>query len=199
MLKNKYGWFFSPDKGDGSNGSDSESEGSTAESKNTESLMIPKDRFDEVNARMKEFEKQLKAKEEALKKAQKERLEEKEEYKKLYEQSTAELSELKPIAEQIETYKETVSRLLEAQVAEIPEELRGLIPDEMSDVQTLNWIAKNKAILMKPVAPNIGAGNRGSGAGSKTRSLTEEEKQVARMFGYSEEEYLKYADKDMPE
>jgi chromosome segregation ATPase len=191
----KYGWYFSPDKGKESEGT----EGSSAETENTESLMIPKERFDEVNARMKEFEKQLKAKEEALKKAQTERLEEKEEYKQLYEKATSELSEIKPIAEQIETYKETVARLLEAQVAEIPEELRGLIPDEMSDVSKLNWIAKNKALLMKPIAPDIGAGNRGSGASSKTRSLTPEEKQVAKMFGYSEEEYLKYANKDMPE
>lgn len=193
MFRN--GWYYSPDKGDGSEGS----EGEPAEAKNTESLMIPKERFDEVNARMKEFEKQLKAKEEALKKAQEDRLVEKEEYKQLYEKATSELSEIKPIAEQIDTYKETVARLLESEVTQIPEELRGLIPDEMNDVQKLNWIARNKAILMKPVAPDIGAGNRGSGASSKTRLLTPEEKEVARMFHYSDEEYLKYADKNMPE
>jgi len=168
-------------------------EGSPAEVDNTESHMIPKARFDEVNARMKEFEKQLKAKEEALKKSQQERLEEKEEYKTLYEKATAELSEIKPLAEQVESWREVMENLYQAQIADIPEEYISLIPEDLSIEKRLNWLAKNKALIMKPVAPNIGAGQRGS-SGSKSRQLTPEEQEVAKRFGYSEEEYIKYLD-----
>ena len=169
-------------------------EGTPAEVNNTDnSHMIPKQRFDEVNARMKEFEKQLKAKEEALQKAQRERLEEKEEYKTLYEKSTAELSEIKPLAEQVESWRETMETLYQAQIADIPEEYLSLIPEDLSVQQRLNWLAKNKALIMKPIAPNIGAGQRGS-SGSKSRALTPEEQAVAKRFGYSEEEYIKFVD-----
>lgn len=191
MFRN--GWYYMPDKGDGS-GNGAEVEETPAEAKKPESPMIPKERFDEVNSRMKEYEKKLQAQEKALKEAQEARLKEKEDYKQLYEQTTAELSELKPLAEQVETYKETMESLFESQVADIPEEMRSLIPDELSVKQKLDWIARNKNLLLKPVAPNIGAGNRGSGASPKTRELTPDEKQVAETFGYTAEEYLKYVD-----
>ena len=191
MMRND--WYYMPDKGDGS-GNGAEVEETPAEAKKPESPMIPKERFDEVNSRMKEYEKKLQAQEKALKEAQEARLKEKEDYKQLYEQTTAELSELKPLAEQVETYKETMQYLFESQVADIPEEMRSLIPDELSVKQKLDWIAKNRGLLLKPVAPNIGAGNRGSGASHKTRELTPDEKQVAETFGYTAEEYLKYVD-----
>lgn len=186
------GWYYSPDKGNGEG--EVETKEAPAEVEKTDSPMIPKERFDEVNSRMKEYEKKLQAQEKALKEAQEARLKEKEDYKQLYEQTTAELSELKPLAEQVETYKETMERLFESQVADIPEEMRSLIPDELSVKQKLDWIARNKNLLLKPVAPNIGAGSRGSGASPKTRELTPDEKQVAETFGYTAEEYLKYVD-----
>lgn len=172
------------------------SNGTPAEAKNADntSHMIPKERFDEVNTRMKEYEKKLQAQEKALKEAHEARLKEQENYKELYERTTAEVSELKPLAEQVEAYKETMTHLFEAQVEDIPEELRSLIPDELSVKQKLDWIARNKNLLLKPVAPNIGAGQRGSGASPKTRELTADEKQVAKSFGYTDEEYLKYVD-----
>jgi len=164
---------------------------STAESKNTE-IMIPKERFDEVNARMKSFERELLAKEKALKDLQTSRMVEKEEYKELYEKATSEISELKPKAEQIESWRQVMEVLLEAQINEIPEEMRGLIPEEMSVAQKLNWIAKNKALLIKRTAPDIGAGQRGmSSSGSKV-VLSEEQRQIARRFGYTDDEYIKY-------
>jgi len=171
------------------------SNGSSAETENAEnSHMIPKARFDEVNAKMKEFEKALKAKEEALKKAQQDRLEEKEEYKTLYEKTTAELSEIKPLAEQVEAWRETMETLYQAQIADIPEDYISLIPEELSVEKRLNWLAKNKALIMKPVAPDIGAGQRGS-AGGTAPALTPEQKEIAKAFGVSEEDYIKYMDK----
>ena len=166
----------------------------TAESNNTDiSHMIPKDRFDEVNAQAKEYKRQLEAKDKALKDAQKANLKEKEEYKKLYEQTEIELSKLQPIADQVESWKETMDRVLEAQIEQIPEDMRGLIPDEMTVKQKLDYIARNKARLIKPTAPSIGAGERGAGISNK-RALNPQEKAVAEKFGYSEDEYRKYMD-----
>jgi len=169
-------------------------DGKPAEAKNADnSHMIPKERFDEVNARLKEAEKKSLATEKALKEAQEARLKEKEDYKALYEQTTSELSELKPLAEQVESYKETMAKLLEAQIADIPDELQGLIPDELSVKQKIDWIAKNKKLLLKPIAPDIGAGQRGAGSSSNVQ-LTPEQREVARRFGYSDEEYIKHLD-----
>jgi len=159
------------------------------------SHMIPKERFDEVNARFKEAEKKAQAAEKALREAQEARLKEKEDYKALYEQTTSELSELKPLAEQVESYRETMAKLLDAQIADIPEELQGLIPDELSVKQKIDWIAKNKKLLLKPIAPDIGAGQRGAGSSSSVQ-LTQEQREVARTFGYSDEEYIKYMDNE---
>ena len=169
-------------------------EGSSAETKKTEKLMIPKERFDEVNTKVKEYEKQLKALEENLKTAQEERLKEKEEYKTLYEKATKELSEVKPKADKIEVWEETLNNLYEAQIADIPEQYKSLIPVDLSIEKRLDWLARNKTLLLKPVAPDIGAGSKGSQGGAKTRQLSEEERRVAQTFGYSEEEYAKYLD-----
>jgi len=178
---------------------------STAESQNTvqehmipqntvQEHMIPKSRFDEINSNYKDALKKAEAAEKALKEAQEVRLKEKEDYKALYEQTTSELSELKPKAEQFEAYKETMQALFDAQVEEIPEELRALIPDELSVKQKIDWIAKNKRLLLKPVGPDIGAGQRGAGNSGSSVELTAEQKAVADKFGYTAEEYIKYMD-----
>jgi DNA repair exonuclease SbcCD ATPase subunit len=168
---------------------------STAESQNTvQEHMIPKSRFDEINSNYKDALKKAEAAEKALKEAQEVRLKEKEDYKALYEQTTSELSELKPKAEQFEAYKETMQALFDAQVEEIPEELRALIPDELSVKQKIDWIAKNKRLLLKPVGPDIGAGQRGAGNSGSSVELTAEQKEVARRFGYTDDEYIKNMD-----
>lgn len=159
--------------------------------KEPEGYKIPKERFDEVNNRMKEFEKRAKAAEKALKQAQTSRLEEQEQYKELYEQATGELSELKPLVEQVEGWKETLQKLYNAQVEEIPEEYRQLIPEELSINQKLNWISRNKALLSKPIAPKSGAGEQGKAGNEIKIELTPEQKETARRFGYTEEEYMK--------
>ena len=171
----------------------------TAESENTETqeegIKIPKYRFDEINEKYKEADKRAQAAEKALREAQEARLKEKEDYKALYEQTTSKLSELEPKAQQLEAYQETLQSVLNAQIADIPEELHALIPEEMSVQQKLAWIARNRAYLMKPAGPDIGAGTRGAG-GESAYKLTTEEKQAAKLFGLSDEEYVKYKDKD---
>ena len=159
--------------------------------------MIPKERFDEINQKYKDEVKARTAADKALKDAQEVRLKEKEDYKALYEQTTSELSELKPKAEAFDSYKETMGKLLEAQIEEIPEELRGLIPEEATIKQKIDWIAKNKKLLLKPIAPDIGAGVRGADGKITSVKLTAEEQATARTFGYTDEEYAKNKDKEV--
>ena len=212
MFKNKFGYFvFAPDKngsGNGENQDDQDGAGdngeSSADSKKTDdSHMIPKSRLDAEIARRKEFEKKFKASEKALKDAQTARMEENQEYKDLYEKAKSELSELKPKADQVESWKETMESLLEAQIEEIPEDLRGLIPrEELTVKQTLDWIAKNKQLLLKPVGPDLNAGSQGSktpGESTQTRELSNDEKLVARRFGFTDKEYLESLNEDIPE
>jgi DNA repair exonuclease SbcCD ATPase subunit len=166
----------------------------TAESENPEQEhMIPKSRFDEINTHYKDALKKAEAAEKALKEAQEIRLKEKEDYKALYEQTTSELSELKPKAEQFEAYKETMQALFDAQVEEIPEELRALIPDEMSVKQKIDWIAKNKKLLLKPVGPDIGAGQRGAQGGTGSAEITPTMRKGAQVFGLTDEQLKRVA------
>jgi hypothetical protein len=81
-----------------------------------------------------------------------------------------------------------LENVLETQTNEIPEELRGLIPDELSVKQKLDWISRNKTLLLKPVAPDIGAGIRGAGTGSAVK-LSPEQIEMARKTGVSVEDY----------
>jgi seryl-tRNA synthetase len=165
----------------------------TAESKKAENeLMIPKDRFDEINEKYKALSKEIEAKEKALRKAQEERLKEQEDYKRLYEETASRLSELEPKAEQLDAVLETMEALLEAEVQELPEDLRDIIPDELSVKAKLDWLRKHKAKLVKPVGPDIGAGQRGAGS-SGSVTVTPEIKRGAETFGLSEEQMKKAA------
>lgn len=128
--------------------------------------------------------------EKAQQEAERKRLEEVQDYKKLYESTLASVTELKPKAEQVETYEKTLQVILAREIEELPEEFRDIVPDGLSTQQKLDWLSKNKAKLNKPTPFDIGAGKTGIKQ-AKTTELTPEEKQVARQFGMTEEEYAK--------
>lgn len=162
----------------------------TQDDKKTEN-MIPKSRLDEVIAQRDAAQRKAEALEKAQQDAEKKRLEEASEYKKLYETTQTELSSLKPKAEQVEAYEKTLQEILEAQVAELPEEFKDIVPDGLSTKQKLDWLAKNKSKFMKAEPFDIGAGKRGVKPDKKTE-LTPEQKEMARQYGLSEEEYAKH-------
>jgi hypothetical protein len=80
---------------------------------------------------------------------------------------------------------------LDAQIAELPEDFRDVVPDGLSTKQKLDWLAKNKSKFMKAEPFDIGAGKRGVKP-EKTPELTPEELQAAKHFGMTPEEYAKY-------
>ena len=155
--------------------------------------MIPKSRLDEVIHERDEAMKRAEALEKAQQEAERKRLEESAEYKKLYETTLADVTALKPKAEQVEQYEKRLKEILDSQIAELPEEFRGMVPEGLPTDQQLAWLAKNKAVLVKPEPFDIGAGKKGTKPNT-TSTLTEDEKRVAKHFGMSEEDYQKYKD-----
>ena len=168
----------------------------TAESEkadNKQEHMIPKSRLDEVLKKNKELEDRLNASDIASKEAEEQRLKDQEQWQELAEKRQQELEALKPKAAVAEDQEKSLRAYLEAQIKEIPEDMQSLIPEQLSTMQKLDWLSVNRAKLLKPVGPNIGAGERGAGGGS-TIKLTPEEQETARLFNYTDEEYVKYKD-----
>lgn len=153
--------------------------------------MIPKSRLDEVLAKNAELANTLASIEAERKKETEKRLVEQQEWQKIAEQRGAELADAQGKVAKLSDYEKTLEKLLAAEVSQIPEAKRGLLPDEMTTVQKLNWIAKNKPILTAPATFDIGAGKVGGGESGAT-ALTPEELAYARQFGVKPEDYAKH-------
>jgi phage antirepressor YoqD-like protein len=162
-----------------------------ASSASNDEHMIPKSRLDEVLKANKDLQAKLEQVEKERQEQLEEQLKEQGRYKELAEQRAKELAELKPKAETVDTYEATLISVFNTQLAEIPENMRGLIPDELNTQQKLNWLSKNKALLLKPRPLDIGAGKQG-GSAPETLDLTPEELETAKRFGMAPEEYAKY-------
>jgi hypothetical protein len=152
---------------------------------------VSRERLNEVLKINKDLEKRLKSLEKEQQEQLEEQMKEQGRYKELAEQHAKELAELKPKAMTVDSYEATLVNVLETQMAEIPENMRGLIPDELSTQQKLNWLSRNKALLLKPRPLDIGAGKQG-GSAPETLDLTPEELETAKRFGMAPEEYAKY-------
>lgn len=153
--------------------------------------MVPKSRLDELIAKLDAANKKADALEKAQQDAEKKRLEEANQYKELYEKTQAELTNLKPKAEQLDDYEATLKKVLDAEIATLPEEFQDVVPESLSTKEKLDWLAKNKSKFTKAEPFDIGAGKRGTKP-DKSNELTAEEKEMAKRFGVSEEDYAKF-------
>ena len=126
-------------------------------------------------------------------KAKAEALKEQGKWQELAEQRQKELDAVTGKASKVDEYEKTLQDTLKAQLDELPAELRGLVPDELTTPQKLGWLSKNKATLLRPVAGDIGSGRRGGSGNNPTKvELTPEQIQVAKSFGYTPEEYAHF-------
>jgi hypothetical protein len=155
--------------------------------------MIPKSRLDQEIAKRQEAEGRLATLESESQNRLAAQLVEQGKFKELADQRATKLAELEPKARQVEQMELSLKGIFDAQVAEIPEDKRGLIPDELSTLQKLNWIAKNRALLVAKTAPKIGIGSLGGGnPPTEPTTLSPEEHAIAQSFGYTDEEYIKF-------
>lgn len=109
-------------------------------------------------------------------------------FKELAEQRAAEIAALTPYREQAEMYEKTIRESNSSRIATLREDMRALIPAELSPLALSKWLDTALPKLTMPTPPNLDAG-AGSGGGATPR-LTDEQKQMAARFGMSEAQYI---------
>ena len=154
--------------------------------------MIPKSRFDEINNRAKAAEDKL-AQLEAERNAENEkRLVEQAQWKQLAEERAQKLAEAERKAQKAELYETEMKSWVEMTITNIPEEYKSFVPDGTVE-QQFGWLKKNYEKIMKPSAPDIGAGKRGAGGSPQDKlNLSDDELLMARKFNMTPEDYAKY-------
>lgn len=107
--------------------------------------MIPKSRFDEVNNKFKEVQKQLDA---LLKEKEQAEIESKKQqgkFEELYQTTLKERDTLKgeyeTFSQRVQTLEGVINELVEAKLADVPEEFHDLIPSNLTPEQKLSWLA----------------------------------------------------------
>lgn len=169
-------------------------EKTSAEKKNTESRenMIPQSRLNEVLDRAKTAEDELKEIKDTQRAATEKQLVEQGKFKELHEAQSVELAEAKVKLSELDSANEALETAYEAALENVPEKLRGLIPD-VSVREKLAYISTNAELLSKATPINVGAGERGGDKDAEdTKVLTAEQKEAADNAGVSHEEYGKY-------
>lgn len=124
-----------------------------------------------------------------LEASQKRQLEDQGQFKTLAEQLKAEKADLEPYKERTEALEKTIRESNERRIEGIPEQFKGLVPTDYSPEKLATWLDTNADALSTPKAPNLDDGKGGDG--KAPAKLSEEEKQMARLTGVSEEDYAK--------
>lgn len=142
-------------------------------------IMIPKQRFDEVNDRLKALEAEREKAAAELSTAEKKRLAEEGKFRELYEKQQAELETER------KARRDTELRLIRQQAAS-ETKLPAILADRLQGETLEEMVADAKKILAslpKPPAPDINPGS-GGGAAPKAGELTPEQKaELASAYG----------------
>jgi hypothetical protein len=123
--------------------------------------MVPMSRFREVIDEKNKYKDENDKRDQAEEKRKRKELEEQGKYKELLAEKDKELETAGKTKEQLTQYEETVQEVLAQELEKIPDDKKTLIPDELSTVAKLKYIAKNRALLMgeksttgAPIPPN---------------------------------------------
>jgi phage I-like protein len=153
--------------------------------------MVPQSRLNEMAERNRQLQERLDATEKERQEQLEAQLAKQGEWKEIAEQRAQKLAELQPKADQLDSYEQTLKKVLDSEIATLPEEYQDVVPESLTTQQKLDWLAKNKSKFMKAEPFDIGAGQKGTKQIKKPDELTDDEKKVAKAFGVSEEEYAK--------
>lgn len=123
--------------------------------------MVPMSRFREVIDEKNKYKDEIDKRDKEEEKRKRKDLEEQGKYKELLAEKDKELESAGKTKEQLTQYEETVQDILAQELEKIPDDKKALIPDELSTVAKLKYIAKNRALLMgeksstgAPIPPN---------------------------------------------
>ena len=182
-LRKRRQWFADdPDKDKGSGSSDGTQNTEDSQPENR----VPQSRFNEVVAARNAAEAELKKFRDAAAAAEQQEALKKGEFEKV-------IGDLKPKAERADALEKTLKEYLDAEIADIPEDMRSLVPQGDVTAQ-LSWVkqAKGRGLFTKkPVAPPMDGGERGDGGGNSSVKLTPEQKETARKAGMTEDQFAK--------
>ena len=163
---------------------------------NDQPQTIPYSRFkqkvDEANA-LKQRQDELQAQLDKFTKSQadKERAEQlaRGEHENVINQLQQELEAARQIAATNASYRAALMASVKTRIEQIPDTMRTLVPDDLvADPVALNsWLDKNAALLQRPVPPDTNAGTVGDKR--PAAKLTPEQRQTAKLFGLSDEQY----------
>src|SRR5262245_18628725 len=155
--------------------------------------MVPLSRLNAVINERNDAQKRHDDLEKKVKKDQEEELKKQNNFQKLYENAQGDLQRLSNAEDEVTSYKGILKEVLDSTLSELTDEAKTLVPSDLPIDKQLQWISKNRQLLMKPKAFDIGAGERGSGSGKKKKiTLSPEQTQIARSFGLTDEEYAKF-------
>jgi hypothetical protein len=123
--------------------------------------MVPMSRFREVIDEKNKYKEEIDKRDQTEEKRKRKELEEQGKYKEILAEKDKELESAGKTKEQLTQYEETVQEVLAQELEKIPDDKKTLIPDELSTVAKLKYIAKNRALLMgeksttgAPIPPN---------------------------------------------
>jgi len=132
----------------------------------------------------------------ALAQGQKKQLEEDGNFRKLSEQQAAEIAMLKPHQERAEALDKMIRESNTRRIEQVPENMRGMVPDDYAPEKLASWLDRNWANLTQKRAPDLDAGVGGGSGGRKTLpNLSDYEKKIARMSGMTDEQYVEFREK----
>lgn len=120
------------------------------ESKGT--IEVAKDKWDQMYARTKSAEEKLKEFEDAEKKRQEEAALKNGEFQTVIDSLKTEKSELLEKANSLEAMNSTLQKYLAVEMAKVDESKKGLIPENFTTQQKLDYIVQNQAFLYSPEA-----------------------------------------------
>lgn len=172
MLKLNLQFFNNDDKGvtaptnevpTHDEGKDVNIDGQKAEGQ--KAIMIPKSRFDEINAKYKEAHEQLQALLDEKAEAERVAKEQQGQYEELYTTKNKEYEVLKANYDTIEARKAelegVVNSLVETKLKNVPDEFKDLVPDNLSAEQKLDWLNKaEEKGLFNPKKNNVPIGGQ---------------------------------------
>jgi len=154
-------------------------------------IMVLKSRFDEVIKDRNDFKTKLAEIESEKQKLYEDTLTEQNKYKELAEARQTKITELEVKASKVEEMEKTLTLVLDAQIEQVPEQYRSLIPEELGAIGKLTWLSANKELLSKAFAPELN-NNKTTADKPDLSSITAEERAIAEQHGVSIEDYLKF-------
>lgn len=101
-----------------------------------------------------------------------------------------ELKATRATLEASQGYRDALMASVQKRVESIPETQRSLVPGFEDPVKLADWLDSNQHLLTSPAPPPTDAGVSGDRAPKQTK-LTPEEQKTARIFGMTDEEYLR--------